>query len=175
MKIIYSALTLVVLLFIIWATGNRIDNDGQPTKVESQTDQIEHIETKKNYEVNEVIDDNPFQKKPEVELKSDSTDEVNNEDSFLILSEISFFRQASFKEVFYREKFIGLSIISDDSEFEISDFGLIQGDLITHVEEEVISNLEDFKKKIIASRSYETALVTINRNNTLIDIDIAIE
>jgi len=175
MKVIYSALILLALIFILWVIGGRINNDVQPVEVKSHTDKIEYVEPKENYD---AIGDNSLQEKPETDLKSDTiyeVDELDPEDSFQTLSEISFFRQVGFKEIFYQDKFIGLSVISEDNELELSDFGLVEGDLITHVEEEVISDLNDFEKKIIYSRNYETALVTINRNNTILDIDIAIE
>lgn len=173
MKTLQIGIIVLALIVSICFIGIKFNSIEQSPNIELNTINIDSKETQNTYgRVGAIsLEDNP-----EANLQSESLSKtIDDEDYFQKLSDISFFRQVSFEEVYYQNNFIGLSIASHKNAIELSEYGLMQGDIITHVEEEVIIGLSDFEKKIVESKLYETALVTINRNNVNIDIDIAVE
>lgn len=67
----------------------------------------------------------------------------------------------------------GVEVFLDSSEYSLEDFGFIHGDLITHIEDEtILDDSGDFIKVIQKYIQQETILVTINRNNEILLLEL---
>ena len=70
---------------------------------------------------------------------------------------------------------IGIEVFINSEIYTLDDFGLLRGDIITHVGQAKIENAGNFKTKLASYKPYGTVIVTINRNNESFDLELELD
>lgn len=69
--------------------------------------------------------------------------------------------------------FIGYEVGSDSQEYRLEDFGFVEGDIITHINNvPAPESSEGLIKKLSALADEETVFLTLNRNNVILELEV---
>lgn len=165
----YLIFALAVLVFVLVTISHKIKNDAV-VSIDADT-QRNHLE------VNPIDNTDSFKpsssntsvtKKPEVKIQPSPVDL-----SSLNLDSESTFSHIVLKPRFGTQGLLGFEINAGSSAYTLEEFGFVNGDILTHIENTDLRDQDNSISRIIEGYvTAETVILRLNRNNQAVTLEV---